>query len=151
MNLADHILASKGTIYDLCGMVSGMGRVIEKAERFEMADDVVKAAHSLLDTKPSTLNAALPMCRLPYSTMWIEYKGGLGPVNRRDPKFAPIPARQGFVIETPPSGEGTGQVGFATVAWAHHHPEHEGPDEYPISASPFAIYFDWRPDGDVRQ
>src|SRR4029077_20031183 len=33
----------------------------------------------------------------------------------------------------------------------HHHPEHEGPDEYPISASPFAIYFDWQPDGDVRQ
>jgi hypothetical protein len=151
MNLADHILAARGGACDLLGTASSVGHYLQRAERFEMSDDVVFACSDLVKSKPSTLNAALPICRLPFPTMWIEYKGGLCGPNHRDDKTAPVPARQGFLIESPMGGmkELQGQVGWATCGWVHSELRDGSRDA--INISPFAIYFDWRPDGDVRQ
>ncbi|HEY2210292.1 MAG TPA: hypothetical protein VGH62_01490 [Bradyrhizobium sp.] len=151
MNLADHILAARGGEFDLLGIATSVGHYLERAERFEMADDVVFACNDLVRSKPSALNAALPMCRLPYPTMWIEYRGGLCGPNNRDSKTAPVPVRQGFLIESPLGDmeDLQGQVGWATCGWVHSE-LHDGSRDA-INISPFSIYFDWRPDGDVRQ
>jgi hypothetical protein len=149
MNLADHIQAAPGTGYDIAGTMSALAHFIAKAERFEMSEDVVQACVSLVDTKPSALNAAMPLCRMPYDNMWIEYRGGINAHNNtRDPLTAPIPERQGFLIRS----TGQGCVGFATVVWVHKTlPGLDGVNVNAPFSSPFAIYFDWRPDGDVRE
>jgi hypothetical protein len=150
MTLADHILAARGSEFDLCGTASNVGRYLARAERFEMSDEVVRACMDLVQSRPSTLNAALPMCRLPFDTMWIEYRGGMAGPNNRDPERAPTPTRQGFLIESPAGdSDMRGQVGFATLGWVHTKLSDGSQDA--INISPFSIYFDWRPDGDVRR
>jgi hypothetical protein len=146
MRLADQILAARGTMFDIGGFATRMSRFIQEAQRFEIADDVARAAGQLVYSRPSTLAAALPLCRLPYDTTWIECRGGLGRVSKREDN-APIPARQGMLIESPPIPGMRGQVGFMTEAWVHAHY-----DNLPaaVNFTPVAIYFDWRPDGDVR-
>ena len=149
MNLADHLIAAAGTGLDVAGALSSLADRVKNAERFEMSDDVVRACAELVNSRPSTLNAALPICRLPYNSMWIEYHGGVNAsINKRDPKTAPIPARQGFLIEGPP--EYAGRVGYATLAWVHTNLYDGVVGDAPFT-SPFAIYFDWREDGDVRR
>lgn len=141
MNLADHIIAARESLEDVFGSITSAAATLEKAQRFDLADDVVKACGQLTDSKPSSLVAALPLCRLPYDNMWIEYRGGLGPEPEGQPG-RPIPARQGFLIECV-DHDAKGQVGIATLAWVH---THERPA---VTIAPFAIYFDWRTDGDV--
>lgn len=148
MRLADYLLAARGTIPDMGGFATSMGPVIAKAQRFEISDDVARAAGELLQSRPSTLAAALPLCRLPYETMWLEWKGGLGTENHRGEDAAPTPHRQGMLIETPPFPGLQGQVGHMTAAWVHtHYPELPAA----VNTSPIAVYFDWRADGDVRE
>jgi hypothetical protein len=149
MNLADKIRAARGTMYDICNIASLVGARIAQAQRFDLADDLMRACYNLLDTKPSTMNAALPMCRLPYPLMWLEYRGGLGPENRRG-DIAPIPERQGFLIEHFIDYPNASQTGQAMVAWVHGENARSGHSEA-INVCPFAIYFDWRPDGDVNE
>jgi hypothetical protein len=148
MRLADHMLAAAGTLYDLGGFATFMRPYIKSAERFEVADDVARAAGDLVYSRPSCLAAALPLCRLPYETLWIEYRGGLGPKQgRRTFDSAPVPCKQGVLIESMPGG----QTGFMTVAWLHK-PDN-GDEDMPgpaVNISPISIYFDWREDGDVR-
>lgn len=148
MRLADHFLAACGSLADLGSFASLMAPVIRQAQRFEIADEVATAVHGLVDSRPSTLAAALPLCRLPYSTMWLEWRGGLGP--RQRPDGPPVPTRQGALIQSI-----QGQVGFMTFGWIHH----EGSDaendalgiEHQVNISPIAIYFDWRRDGNVSE
>jgi hypothetical protein len=144
------MLAAAGTLYDLGGFATFMRPFLKKAERFEVSDDVARAAGDLVYSRPSCLAAALPLCRLPYDSMWIEYRGGLGPkAGRRTFDHAPVPCKQGVLIESMPGG----QTGFMTVAWMHK-AEDEDLDldlEYAINISPIAIYFDWRENGDVRE
>jgi hypothetical protein len=140
------MLAAAGTLYDLGGFATFMRPYIKSAERFEVADDVARAAGDLVYSRPSCLAAALPLCRLPYDTMWIEYRGGLGP-KQGSRKFdnAPVPSKQGVLIESMPGG----QTGFMTVAWLHKADcDHV---ESAVNISPISIYFDWRKDGDVRE
>jgi len=145
--LADHIREACNTMYDLMGIASMTSEVIGKAQRFEMSDDIMRACYNLLDTKPSTMNAALPLCRLPYPLMWCEYHGGLGPPNRRG-EVAPVPERQGFLIEHFTDYPEASQTGQALVCWMHGERARSGHTDA-INISPFAIYFDFRPDGDV--
>ncbi|MBO0715722.1 MAG: hypothetical protein J2P55_00095 [Rhizobiales bacterium] len=146
MRLADHFLAARGSLADLGGFVSYMEPAIREAQRFEIADEVGYAVHDLVHSKPSTLAAALPLCRLPYPVMWLEWRGGLGP--HRNAKT--IPTRQGVLIESL-----EGQVGWMTFAWIHPHGSDRDNDllgiEHQVNISPIAVYFDWRPDGDVRE
>jgi hypothetical protein len=140
MRLSDHILAARGTETDLGGFATGMSKVLLQAERFEISDEVARACFELVDSRPSALAAALPLCRLPYETMWLEWRGGLGnPVQTRP--GAPVPERQGMLIESM-----QGQIGFMTLAWVHTHKVEIGQ----VNISPLAVYFDWRPEGDVR-
>jgi hypothetical protein len=145
MRLADDMLAARGTLNDIGGFAAHMAPWIETAERFEVADEVARAAGDLIDSRPSSLVAALPLCRLPYETMWVEYRGGLGKdggVGRRKFDDAPTPSKQGVLIESMPGG----QTGFMTVAWVHTCDA----IEHAVNISPISIYFDWRENGNVR-
>jgi hypothetical protein len=134
------MLAARGTATDLGGFATGMSKSILAAERFEVSDEVARACFELVDSRPSALAAALPLCRLPYETMWLEWRGGMGnPTTTR--AEAPIPERQGMLIESM-----QGQVGFMTLAWVHTERVEIGG----VNISPLAVYFDWRPDHDVR-
>jgi hypothetical protein len=140
------MLAAAGTLYDLGGFATLMQPFIKRAQRFEVTDAVACAAGELVYSRPSCLTAALPLCRLPYETMWIEYRGGLGPTSgRRVFDDAPVPMKQGVLIESMPGG----QTGFMTVTWMHKDHGDTGV-EHAINISPISIYFDWRDEGDVR-
>jgi len=146
VRLADHFLAARGSLADLGGFCTYMGGAIKEAQRFEIADDVALAVHGLVDSKPSALAAALPLCRLPYPVMWIEWRGGLGPHHRDNP-LAPVPTRQGVLIESM-----DGQAGFMTFGWIHP-PSDKYADldvEHQVNISPISIYFDWRQEANVR-
>lgn len=147
--LADKIAAARGTLYDVMGIASMTSEVIAKAQRFEMSDDIMRACYNLIDTKPSTMNAAMPLCRLPYPLMWCEYHGGLGPPNRRD-AMAPVPERQGFLIEHFTDYSEKSQTGQALVCWSHGDKARSGHADA-INISPFAVYFDFRANGDVTE
>jgi hypothetical protein len=74
-------------------MFTRMCAALREAERFELSDDVARAAYNLTRCKPSTLLAALPMSRASYRKLWIEWRGGLTtdwlkPENRRPKEFA---------------------------------------------------------------
>jgi hypothetical protein len=149
MRLADHMLAARGTLMDIGGFATKMSTFIQDAQRFEIADDVAKAAGDLVYSRPTALASVLPLCRLPYPTMWLEWRGGLGTYNSRGEDVAPTPLRQGMLIETPPSDRDlSGRVGFMTAAWVHTH--YKDWLDAAVNFSPISIYFDWRPDGDVR-
>jgi hypothetical protein len=139
MRLSDHLLAARGTITDLFGFATSMSRSIAEAQRFEIADEVAVACSELMASRPSSLAAALPLCRLPYKTMWLEWNGGLGKDQQIKRANAPVPDRQGVLIESL-----DGQIGFMTIAWVHDTPDVQG-----VNISPISVYFDWRPDGNV--
>jgi hypothetical protein len=144
MRLADHFLAARGTVHDMFGFVSSLGPWIERAERFEIADEVARACGELVYPRPSSLLAALPLCRLPYEIMWVECRGGLGKYDtRKDFDAAPTPVKQGVLIESMPGG----QVGYMTFAWIHMRDD----IEHAVNITPIGVYFDWREDGDVKQ
>jgi len=157
MRLADHILAARDTINDIGRIASSMGRTIERAQRFELHNDVALAAHELLKTRPSTLVAALPLCRLPYSTMWFEWKGGLLGTQKRDLDVAPEPVKEGLLLEEIDSAQ---QIGCVTLAWMHRRNQlRQTTDQIDallderdmiINISPLGVYFDFSGRGDVR-
>jgi hypothetical protein len=67
-----------------CGGQADIGGIFTKtcfaiceAERFELSDDVARAAYNLTKSKPTTLLSALPLSRAPYRKLWLEWRGGL--------------------------------------------------------------------------
>jgi hypothetical protein len=141
------MLVAAGGLADIGGFAKNMEPWIKRAQRFEVTDEVARAAGDLIYSKPSSLAAALPLCRLPYETMWIEYRGGLGAATtgNRDFDNAPTPWKQGVLIEAMPGG----QTGFMTIAWMHSYDDET--IEHAVNISPVSIYFDWREEGDVRE
>lgn len=141
--LADRLIQARGTEYDLGlgGMIGRIATKIEKAQRFAMNREATLATMQLLQARPSGMMKVMPVCRLPYQTMWIEADSGFG-ANTRDPKLAPVPIKQGTLIEA--FGDRHGSM---TVAWVHA-PNHNDPDHHP-NASPYSLYFDFREDGDA--
>jgi hypothetical protein len=138
MTLGDDILAACGSDLDVGGVLTSLGSAIKTAQRFKLADDVTLACKELIHSRPSTLNAALPLCRLPYPSIWVEARGGLGR-QHITAKDRQTPVKQGVLVE---SNSDTGQTGAMTVAWSYR----TEPGRLELSHTPFAIYFDWRAD-----
>jgi hypothetical protein len=143
--LIDHFLAAADTAIDVGGFAAHMAPWLKKAQVFDVANDVARAAGHLIYTRPSTLAGTFPLLRMPYETVWMEYMGGLGEYAqpRNDFDGAPIPWKQGVLIDSMPGG----QRGLMTIGWMHNHREDH--PEHAVNITPVAIYFDWRPDGDV--
>lgn len=144
MRLSDHLMEARGTENDICGMVTSMCAVIGRAQRFVLSDDVAAAGFQVMQAKPSSVLAAMPLCRLPYPNMWVEFSGGLalrmGESDHRDPTRAPAPDKVGCLIESDDEG---GQAVFMTWAWMHK--------QTGINVGPFGVVVDWHRDADVRE
>ena len=114
--LADDIYAAMGTEHDFAGCFKLVVSSIEKCQRFVISDDVVEAACQLLRSKPSSLVSALPLCRLPYENIWLEWNGehpvGADP-NAPLRKNAHRVKRMGCWV----SGGDRGRIGAAFWIW----------------------------------
>ncbi len=149
MILADHILAARGTPHDLAGMVTSLASGIEKAERFVLSDEIAAAGYQLIKSKPASLLDAMPLCRLPYRSLWLEWNGdssfvaGWNQFPTCEPTAEdrivarPLPWRMGCLIE----GDKTGQRGQISWAWMHK--------ESGVNVCGLGVNFDWSKDGDV--
>jgi hypothetical protein len=153
LRLSDHLMAEVGGAADIGGIFTNVCAAIREAERFELSDDVGKAAYNLTKSKPTTLLTALPLSRAPYRKMWLEWRGGLtsgmiNPENKRDPLWAPDPLKQGVLIET----DKTGQRGVMTFCWLHRENEmkRHAQDWYtPANVAPLGTLFNWDEDGNI--
>jgi hypothetical protein len=141
MRLSDHLMEARGSLCDLHGIVSSVCAEIERAERFVLSDHASDAAGNIVQSRPSTLLKALPLCRLPYKTMWIEWKGGRVGAPQSRPG-APPPAKMGCLIEGIDD-----QIGTMTWAWVHF--DLPGMPGAGVNVCPFGQVFDWRPEGDI--
>lgn len=150
MILADDIAAARGTINDGAGFFTSLHNAIQKSHRFVLKDDVAISAYRLVRSRPSSMLAAMPLCRLPYRSIWIEWSGGIS--ERAGWQIYPAiergkediirrvnPIRMGCLIETL---DETYQRGQMTWAWLH--PE-EG-----MNGSPLSVNFDWTENGNIE-
>ncbi|MCD9821231.1 hypothetical protein [Bradyrhizobium japonicum] len=156
MRLSDHLIAECGSARDIGGVYTRMCASLREAERFELSDDVGRAAYNLTKSKPTTLLSALPLCRTPFRKIWLEWRGGLTsewlrPEQRRPKEWAPDPLKQGCLIET----DKTGTRGVMTFAWLHKlNPVRGGaadPLYTPVNIAPLGVMFNWNEDGDARE
>lgn len=79
---------------------------IRQCERFDLSPEMTAAAAGVFVSRPSSLVGALPVCRMPYPWMWIEfvYKDRLDafaamgrPVKNR--RGVPQPKRMGYLLQ----------------------------------------------------
>lgn len=141
MRLVDHLYAARGEVIDLFGLITGLCTGIEQAQRFELADDVVAAGYNLLwSAKPTALLAVMPLTRLPYPRMWIEWRGGIWGKPATDAR-APTPKKVGCLLEQTHDG-----IVSMTLAWLHTELDGER-GNFP-NVCPFSIVFDNRKEHD---
>jgi hypothetical protein len=157
MRLSDHMMTEVGGPVDIGGIFTKTCAAIREAERFELSDDVARAAYNLTKSKPTTLLSALPLSRAPYRKLWLEWRGGLTsgmikPENKRDPNWAPDPLKQGVLVETDKSG----QYGTMTFCWLHRENETKrayrdemGAVYSPANIAPLGTLFNWDEDANV--
>lgn len=141
MTLADDILAARGTDIDLGGSITSIGTAIEKAQRFVLSDDVVIACHQVTKSRPASLLSAMPICRLPFPKIWIEWRGSIAAELGLDRPTAerPTPKKMGCLIEGSDAG---GQRGQMSWAW-----QQDGL----VMVCGLSVNFDWSTDGDVAK
>lgn len=148
MMLADHILAARGGDHDIGDVITSLAAGVERAERFVLADEISHAAYQLIQTKPLSLLDAMPMCRLPYPSIWLEWDGAASltagwhqyPTCEPDKTInRPTPRKMGALIET--VDDSGGQRGTISWAWQHHNEV--------IHVCGLGCNFDWSKDGDV--
>ncbi len=95
---------------------------IERATRFNLTDNVVRATANLVATKATKIEAYLEFARRPARLLWIEF-----PVKPRSDFLSDLgifptgnqPARVGMLIEDHPAFPNDLLCGRALVAWRH--------------------------------
>jgi hypothetical protein len=113
---ADDIQAAVGSESDFAGCFELIVRSIKQSQRFVISDEVVDAAKQLLQSRPSSLVNALPLCRVPYDNLWLEWNGehavGLNPDAPLRENAHKV-KRMGCWI----SSTSKGRIGAANYAW----------------------------------
>lgn len=103
--LADQVIMSAGRITgDAFGQITGLADKIKEARRFVLSPDVIATACKLMDSKPSTVVSAIPLCRVPFKNVWMEWDGNVAgraplPEGRSETDSAVVPLRFGVLIE----------------------------------------------------
>lgn len=130
--LFDEILKASldpGRVRYTDGMLAGLrslGKLITENPRYILSEDMVWVTEQIAESKPTTFTKGLPLCRLPYPTVWLElpysyrqaYRDAHHPESyyvNIDSDLAPRPASIGFLLE---------QIDPETIrvthAWIHH-------------------------------
>jgi hypothetical protein len=109
MRLADELAAFAGSKLDFGGAGLTITKSIKSAQRFELSDEVRDACVQVCHSKPSSMRVALPLARLPYPRVWVEWVT----LPSDDPMR---PRRVGFLAEALlPKGT----MYIVTWAWTH--------------------------------
>lgn len=106
--LADEIIALAGTEYDnkgVFGAYSIIAASIARAQRFNISSEVHDAADHLAHSKPSSLLHAVPRCRLPFKSVWLEWVPPMTARNDSDINnqllgITAVPRRFGILCES---------------------------------------------------
>jgi hypothetical protein len=114
---------------------AALTRQIRQSQIFVLSDAVADAAAQVAMAQPGSILTALPMCRLPFPKMWIEFASHA----RSTWTKADTPERDthriGFLVET----RDDPQHGHMALAYAHPNGA--------ISPAVYETVFDWRKDG----
>jgi hypothetical protein len=135
MRLADKIIQSIGSASDIGGSVSSLGAAIAEAERFELDDDFALACENLTFSKPSSLAAALPFCRLPFPKVWLEWKSSARGLSEKGEHSEPT--KLGCLLE-----KDDDDPSFVMATWAWFHEDH---DYGGVTVCPLGGLMDWEP------
>jgi hypothetical protein len=139
MRLADKIVQSVNSASDLAGSISNVSTALQSAQRFEFDDRFTLACETLANSKPSSLTAALPLCRLPYKKVWLEWRGSALKLAEKG-DYTP-PSKLGCLLES--QGDDL-QTVSATWAWHHEEPATGG-----VSVCPLGAFMSWNPDKEI--
>jgi hypothetical protein len=140
--LADEILAAVNSPVDQVyyGAISMLGDAISRAKRFDLSPGVIVTAYTVAGSSLRAQIRALPLCRLPFEFVWMEWPGSDSSYasfqEKTDTALAPPPQRVGVLIHTDDSR----QVGSMTFAWSHR--------QHGLNACPIGCFFDWRENGE---
>jgi hypothetical protein len=138
MILADDLIAAVDSEIDVNAgrMYSRLAVALKRAERFVLTEDVAAAAYGLACSRPSSLVEAMPLCRVPYPSTWIEWPGSASSTRWTDDTLANgkiIPVRLGALIEC---ADAQGLRGVMSLAWSMPN------TSIPVFC-PLSIYFDF--------
>jgi hypothetical protein len=139
--LADDIAASMGGVTDglYQGAFGALSRQIAKAQRFDLAPEVMRSALTISDSAIGPQLRALPLCRLPFQQCWFEWPGTFsGREAKKRELAAPVPKRMGALVITDDSL----QRGSISYVWNHPTDGEDGG----INLCPLMVTFDWRVD-----
>lgn len=117
MTLADRILATAGSRLDPFGAAASTAESILDAQCFVFAVDTKAAMDQLAYGRPSSLLAALPICRLPFKSCWIEWPGVQCAARRPATENEPPVRSFGVMLEA--LDETHQRLGMSFV-WDHH-------------------------------
>ena len=151
MRLFDQVTADVGSFMDqgTQGTISSVAASLKDCLRFELSPEVRDAALQVQQSKPSTIMAALPLCRLPYRSVWAEWSAGRE-ANLRDKQAgaAPQPQRTGFLMEAVDEALQRGNI-----TWCWHHTQHgerslqqRDPGGSETTICPLGVSVDWSPE-----
>jgi hypothetical protein len=152
MRLADQIIAAAGAELDnsYSGAIASLGADIARAQCFELSDDVREACCQVAQSKPSSILSAMPLMRLPYAKTWVEWSTPPETVfcdfSSSPDTFMECPRqfRVGCLFDAP-DGLDNGRM-YAALDWLPGAPNSERQPH----AMPFAVYFEWAADRDMR-
>jgi hypothetical protein len=113
---ADIILENAGSAGDrqLFGIYSAFAERLKAAQRFTFSDSAAEAMTKVAFSKPSSLVSALPMVRLPFPTVWMEWSEKRSEFRKDPSEDTPMPDKFGVLLETPEEG-----LIVVTYAWLH--------------------------------
>lgn len=149
---ADQVLEAAGTEIDrlYCGALTSIAAKIREAQRFCMSSSVMEACNILAIGKPSALASAIPLCRIPFKTMWLEWDGAIPGRELGEPRNGVpiyIPAKYGALIECL---DDKGTAFGVTCLWRHKPCGNEWSDpktgcdpKLLIFPNPAAMEVDW--------
>jgi hypothetical protein len=141
--LADDIAASVGGVTDglYQGAFGALSKHIARAQRFDLAPEVMRSALTISDSAIGPQLRALPLCRLPFRQCWFEWPGTFsGREAKKRELAAPVPKRMGALVITDDSL----QRGSISYAWNHPSDGEDGG----INLCPLMVTFDWRADAE---
>jgi hypothetical protein len=74
---ADEISAASGTVPDRVyqGAFAALGKATGRAKRFDLTPGVIVTAHTVSGSSIKAQLRALPLCRLHFELVWLEWPG----------------------------------------------------------------------------
>lgn len=111
---------------------------IKRSQRFLLDDDFLEVTHKVSSTSNTNILKALPLARLPYRSVWIEFneqaRRHLFFPSKKGNPFLDEVRRVGYFVEEKPGDGNRQRVALHKITWRK---------SGEIDVSPFEIWMDW--------